>query len=180
MEDLYGDKNINPKNFFVNWVRCFIQRYNPESYWRMRAEVVNPDSKKSKLLRLFYLFRIKRMDAFNNATFGTDLGKGATFETPPILPHGLKGIFISEHARIGKNCTILHQVTIMPAIIGDNCNIGVGAKIIAGRWGKRPLRIGNNVRIGANAVVVTDVPDNCTAVGVPARVIRRDEDGDKS
>jgi serine acetyltransferase len=48
--------------------------------------------------------------------------------------------------------------------IGDNVYVGVGAKLI-GR-----IRIGNNVRIGANAVVITDVPDNSTAVGIPARI----------
>lgn len=93
------------------------------------------------------------------------------FVPPPLLPHGLNGIIISEKARIGSNVIIFQQVTIggneqgAPAI-GDNCMIGAGAKII----GK--VRIGSNVKIGANAVVVSDIPDNATAVGVPAIVVK--------
>jgi serine acetyltransferase len=113
------------------------------------------------------------MDAFNNASMGTDLGFGASFASPPLLMHGLYGIIISHLARIGKNCTIHHQVTIAygkdkrAATIGDNCLIGTGAKIIG------DVTIGNNVKIGANAVVVKNIPDNCTAVGVPAHIIKR-------
>lgn len=83
----------------------------------------------------------------------------------PCLPHGIKSIFISGGAKIGKNCVILQQVTIgsnlFPdskrigaPIIGNNCFIGAGAKIV-GR-----VVIGDNVRIGANAVVYKNVPAN--------------------
>ena len=51
-------------------------------------------------------------------------------------------------------------------MIGDNVYIGVGAKVLGN------IRIGNNVKIGANAVVIKDVPDNATVVGVPARVVK--------
>lgn len=54
-------------------------------------------------------------------------------------------------------------------IIGDNVIIGTGARILGN------VRIGNNVKIGANSVVLTDIPDNCLAVGVPARIIRKEE-----
>ena len=88
-----------------------------------------------------------------------------TIKGPINFMHGLYGIFISGSAIIGKNCTIYHQVTIGSNMlvdsknlgsptIGDNCLIGVGAKII----GK--INIGNNCRIGANAVVTRDLPDN--------------------
>ena len=92
------------------------------------------------------------------------------------LPHGLFGIFISQDAVIGDNCVIFQQVTIGSnnlngsentgaPVIGDNVYIGAGAKII----GK--CKVGNNVRIGANTVVTTDVPDNATVVGVHSRII---------
>lgn len=85
------------------------------------------------------------------------------------FPHGINGIFISNKAVIGKNNVIFHQVTIGSntlkdtknpgaPVIGDNCYIGAGAKIIGG------IKIGNNVRIGANAVVTKDIPDNSTVV----------------
>lgn len=115
------------------------------------------------------------MDAYNNASMGTDLGFGAEFSSPPILYHGLNGIIVSHYAKIGHNCEILQRVAIAEdghgksATIGDNCLIGAGAVIMPN------VTIGNNVKIGANAVVVSDVPDNCTAVGVPARIINNKE-----
>ncbi len=109
------------------------------------------------------------------------LKKGLEQETGSYLPfetkiassinfyHGTYGIFISGGASIGKNCTIFQQVTIGSnmlldskgfgcPIIGDNCLIGAGAKIIGN------ISIGNNCRIGANAVVTVNVPDNSTIV----------------
>lgn len=97
---------------------------------------------------------------------------GAYFATPPYLPHGLNGIVISDQASIGKNATILQQVTIgvkyiggKSPVIGENVFIGAGAKVLG------EIRIGNNVRIGANAVVLQDVPDNATVVGNPGKII---------
>src|SRR5699024_8244223 len=139
----------------------------------MRSEVVNPKSKLPKGIRIYYLFRIKRMDAFNNASMGTDLGAGAHFAEPPRLVHGLNGIIIHHRAKIGKKCVIHQQVTIGSngrgvATIGENCSIGAVAKIIGG------IIIGNNVKIGENAVVTKDVPDNCVVVGIPAKIIKKD------
>lgn len=168
--------NIKIDSGFTKILLSHIQHYNHEKYWKMRQEVVNPNSKKSKLIRLYYLYKIKKSDAFNNASMGTDLGAGAQFATPPILPHHLNGIIISHYAKIGKNCTICQQVTISQgknktsATIGDNVMIGSGAKILGN------VKIGNNVKIGANAVVTKDIPSNSVAVGVPATVIKKNED----
>lgn len=149
-----------------------IQYYNPKKYWRMRNIVVNSNNK-NKILKLYYLYKIKKMDAFNNASMGTNINRGAKFEDVPKLPHGLNGIIVSYYAHIGKNCTIRQQVTIAQnefnkaPYIKDNVVIGAGAKIIG------DIVIGNNVIIGANAVVVKDVPDNCVVGGVPAKIIKR-------
>ena len=163
---------IDENNRFVMFFVHHLKHYNHDKYWKMRAEVINPNSSVPKLVRLFWLYRIKRMDAFANASMGTGFGWGAKFDSPPNLVHYLNGIIISYRAHIGKNCTIMQQVTIgergggeKAPKIGDNCFIGTGAKILG------DVVIGNNVKIGANAVVVKDVPDNCTAVGVPARII---------
>jgi serine O-acetyltransferase len=87
--------------------------------------------------------------------------------------HG--GIIVSGYARFGDNCRIRTGVVIglsnvsepCAAVIGNNVDIGAGAKLIG------PIRVGNNVSIGANAVVLCDVPDDCIAVGVPASIKRR-------
>lgn len=166
---------IDETNKFVMLFVNHLKHYNHEKYWKMRQEVVNPYSTAPKIIRLWYLYKIKKMDSFANASMGTGFGWGAHFESPPDLVHYLNGIIVSYHARIGKNCTIMQQVTIAEehgraACIGDNVFIGAGAKIIGG------VNIGNNVKIGANCVVVRDIPDNCTAVGVPARIIDRTEE----
>ncbi|BDV29530.1 hypothetical protein Microterr_01900 [Microbacterium terricola] len=155
-----------------------LKRYDPSRYWAMRAHVIDPDSPLPRIVRLFYLYRIKRSDAFNLASMGTDLGVGAAFATPPHLVHGLNGIVVTPRARIGVHCTINQQVTIGDGFdggaptIGDHCFIGAGAKIIGG------VTIGDHVRIGANAVVVHDIPSWSTAVGVPAVARPRRERAD--
>lgn len=116
-------------------MRRYVQHYNPKKYWKYRFDVINKESRTPKIIRIFKLYKIKKMDAYNCASFGTHLGYGAHFEEKPHLPHGLRGIFISHNAFIGKNCTIFQQVTIGEGkggapIIGDNCLIGAGAKII--------------------------------------------------
>lgn len=63
-----------------------------------------------KVKQLYCLFYVKRCDAFNCASMGTDLGKGATFKTPPILLHGLNGIIIGHDAQIGANCVVVEDI----------------------------------------------------------------------
>lgn len=142
------------------FVRAHIQHYDEDKYWNRREKVISTQKGFfCKCLNYCRLLYIKRCDAFNNASTGTHLGFGAQFHTPPKLPHGLYGIIISHNATIGSNCTIFHQVTIGEGkagapVIGDNVLIGAGAKIIGN------VRIGSNSKIGVNAVVVHDVPEN--------------------
>lgn len=96
-----------------------------------------------------------------------EIGEGTTF--------GYKGIGVVVHkrAKIGKNCTIAQNVTIggrsghyeVP-VIGDDCSIGAGAKLLG------PIRIGNGVTIGANAVMMKDAPDGTVWGGGPAKMLR--------
>lgn len=87
-----------------------------------------------------------------------------------LLTHP-NGIVIHPEATIGPNCLIFQQVAIglgsLPGLprIGGGVNVGAGAKILGG------VVIGDHARIGANAVVLCDVPAGATAVGVPARII---------
>lgn len=84
---------------------------------------------------------------------------------PGLVVHTTHGVFIAE-TRIGRNCVVQHGVAITHGVrsVGDNVYFGPGAKVI-GR-----AAIGNNVRVVANSVVMTDVSDDLTVVGVPARI----------
>ena len=123
------------------------------------------------ILKIYYLFYIKRTDAWHHCSFGTNLNSGTIFKTPPHLPHGPSGIIVGHDLRIGANCTIFQQVTIAHGgtIIGDNVLLGAGCKILPG------VVIGNNVKVGANCVVVEDIPDNATVVLPKPRIIIKKE-----
>ena len=87
------------------------------------------------------------------------------------------GIIISGDAVFGDDCIVRNGVTVGlrhrhergSPTIGDRCDIGAGAKLLG------PITIGDDVGIGANAVVISDVPSGCLAVGIPARIIPREE-----
>lgn len=107
-----------------------------------------------------------------------NIGNHTTIGPGLYLPHG--NVVIDGIVRIGRRCVIAPWVTIGvngsvagPAI-GDNVFIGTGAKLLGG------IQIGDGARIGANAVVLIDVPPGATAAGVPARIVvqRRSPDSD--
>ncbi len=90
-----------------------------------------------------------------------------------LFSHNALGVVIGHDTVIGENTKILHNVTIggrngirANPIIGKNVLIGAGACILG------PITIGDNAKIGANAVVISDVPEGCSAVGVPAKIIK--------
>jgi serine acetyltransferase len=165
---------MNLNKIYISFFRYRIQHYNPEKYWRRRQIVVDPNAKIPKWLKWYYLYYVKKCDAYNNASFGTYMNEGAKFAEPPYLMHGLNGIIIGKATVVGRKCVIGQQVTIQDDIGGgvkihDNCMIGAGAKILS------PSNIGNNVRIGANAVVKGNIPDNATVVPQKSRIIIREE-----
>ena len=104
---------------------------------------------------------------------GIEIHPGATIGRRVFIDHGM-GVVVGETAEISDDCTLYHGVTLggtswnkgkrhptlMPGVV-----VGAGAKILG------PITIGANARIGSNAVVVKDVPDNATAVGIPARIL---------
>lgn len=123
-----------------------------------------------KILSLVYhaLFKVTQVVTGIELPCEVELGHGF------VIDH-FGGIVISGYAKFGDNCRIRNGVVVglrhvgdeRAPIIGNNVDIGSGAKILG------PIRVGNNVLIGANAVVIMDIPDNCIAVGVPAVVKRR-------
>ena len=105
---------------------------------------------------------------------GIEIHPGATIGKCLFIDHGM-GIVFGETCEIGDNCTIYHGVTLggtgkdtgkRHPTLGNNVLIGAGAKVLG------PVYIGDNVRVGAGSVVLKNLPANCTAVGVPAEVVR--------
>ncbi len=152
-----------------SWFHSILTGYNHKKYWRRRAVVIDPNNKTSIIKKILYLIYIKRVDAKHHCSFGTSLHYGAQFQTPPHFPHGPNGIIVGGDAIIGKNCVLYHQVTIPGGnvIVGDNVTFYPGAKVI------RNITIGSNVRIGANAVVSEDIPDNSTVFPQKSVIIQK-------
>lgn len=107
---------------------------------------------------------------------GIEIHPGATIGKGFFIDHGM-GVVIGETTEIGDNCTLYQGVTLggtgkdagkRHPTLGDNVMVGAGAKVLG------PVRIGSNSKIAANAVVLHSVSDNSTAVGIPAKVVRRD------
>jgi len=105
---------------------------------------------------------------------GIEIHPGAKIGKALFIDHGM-GVVIGETTEIGDNCTLYQGVTLggtgkdhgkRHPTLGDNVMVGAGAKILG------PFRVGNNARVAAGAVVLDEVPDNATAVGVPARIAR--------
>ena len=117
---------------------------------------------------------------------GIEIHPGAKIGKNLFIDHGM-GVVIGETSEIGDNVTIYHAVTLggsSPSIdserqrhekrhptIGNDVVIGSGAQIIG------PIKVGNNARIAANAVVVKDVPENATMVGIPAKAVKLENKG---
>lgn len=107
---------------------------------------------------------------------GIEIHPGAKIGKGLMIDHGM-GVVIGETAEIGDNCTIYQGVTLggtgkdvgkRHPTIGNNVMVGAGAKVLG------PFKIGDNTKIAANAVVLEEIPENCTAVGIPAKVVRRE------
>jgi serine O-acetyltransferase len=124
-----------------------------------------------RLLRLplsaLYKFLYKSVQVVTGIELPCEVPLGKGF----VIDHS-GGIVVSGYAQFGERCRLRPGVVIglarveepIAPVFGDDVDIGAGAKVLG------PIRIGHRVRIGANAVVVTDVPDDCIAVGVPAVV----------
>ncbi len=106
---------------------------------------------------------------------GIEIHPGAKIGKNQFIDHGM-GVVIGETAEIGDNCTIYHGVTLggtgkdtgkRHPTIGNNVLIGAGAKVLG------PFKVGDNSMIGANSVVLREVPPNTTVTGIPGRMVKQ-------
>jgi len=142
-----------------------VYRFGNWTYYQLKLPGI-----KQLFWAIYKLLDIFVVKIINNAEIPaqTKIGKGL------YLPHGGNGIVISSKAIIGDNTTIFHQVTIGvnpidvgsdkygPPVVGNRVFIGAGAKIIGN------IKVGDYSKIGANAVVLSNVPPKSIAVGIPA------------
>lgn len=149
-------------------VHNFQNAFNYPLYWHLRMCVQHSGGVKRKLLMMY----LRHIESKKCSTTGLGLMNNCCIIDSPIdFPHGLAGITIARNVRIGSNVTIFQHVTIAESdkhkttIIEDNVRIGAGAVLL-----NNP-HIGKGAKIGANAVVVSDVPAGSTAVGVPAHIL---------
>ena len=130
--------------------------------------------------QFFYKIKLKLLarmiSQFAKFLTGIEIHPAAKIEGGVFIDHGA-GVVIGETTEIGDYCTLYQNVTLggtgkdtgkRHPTLGNNVLVGAGARVLG------PMKIGDNSKIAANAVVLEEVPPNCTAVGVPARVVKRD------
>lgn len=140
-----------------------------KNIWNIKEELKKQSTPNKMLLTVYedYFYR-----------YGSWIGYKSEISGIPCFPHSPIGIFISNESKLGKNVVIFQQVTIGSntlsdsqhqgsPIIGNNVYIGCGAKIIGA------VTIGDNCRIGANAVVYKDMPPHSVAVQSPTRIVQK-------
>ena len=122
-----------------------------------------------------HYFPARLISQLARAWTGIEIHPGATIGKGFFIDHGM-GVVIGETTEIGDNCTLYQGVTLggtgkdvgkRHPTLGNNVLVGAGAKVLG------PFTIADNAKIAANAVVLKEVPENSTAVGIPARVVRR-------
>lgn len=128
-------------------------------------------------IRLFFIARF--ISQFSRFMTGIEIHPGAKIGKNLFIDHGM-GVVIGETAEVGDNCIIFHQVTLggtgkhkgkRHPTVGKDVIISTGAKVLG------PINIGDGAKIGANAVVLKDVPAMATAVGIPAKnIIKKSEE----
>ena len=121
-----------------------------------------------------HFFLARALSQFARHMTGIEIHPGAKIGKRLFIDHGM-GIVIGETAEIGDDCLIYHGVTLggtgkdigkRHPTLGNNVMVGSGAKVLG------PFRVGDNARIAANAVVLREVPEGATVVGVPGRIVR--------
>ncbi|HEY0088479.1 MAG TPA: serine O-acetyltransferase [Candidatus Lokiarchaeia archaeon] len=168
-------------NFFVSDVSAAFNK-DPAANTLLEVLTSYPGIKATLLYRVAHFFWKLEMpfvpryisDIAREIT-AIEIHPGAEIGSDFFIDHGA-GVVIGETAEIGNNVTIYSGVVLggtstnkgkRHPTIGDDVVLGTGAKVLG------PVKIGNNVRVGANSVVVNDVPDNSVVVGVPGKIVSK-------
>lgn len=123
-----------------------------------------------------YRLTARALSQFVKMLTGIEIHPGATIGKGLFIDHG-SGVVIGETAEIGDDCTLYQGATLggtgkdsgkRHPTLGDHVMVGAGAKVLG------PIKVGNHAKIAAGAVVLKEIPENSTAVGIPAKVVRRD------
>jgi serine O-acetyltransferase len=162
-----------------NDIRCKAKQFYDADHWRAMLKTVVTDGTMSMILyrlmqwsRRWRLFPLEMIfNKLNAVCCNCIIGRGAEFGPGFVLFHST-GVVINGKVRGGTNVHLYHQVTLGEdrggaPTLGNDVLIGAGAKIFG------PRILGDGARVGANAVVMEDVPAHSTVVGIPARVVRR-------
>jgi len=133
----------------------------------------------TRLWRADLRYPARLLSFFARLLSNVDIHPGATIGARFFIDHGAC-VVIGETAIVGDDVTLYHGVTLggtswnkgkRHPTLGDGVLVGAGAKILG------PITVGKNARVGANSVVVQDVPDGCTVVGIPGKVVKVREAG---
>jgi serine O-acetyltransferase len=163
----------------INLIRAYL-KYDPATKSALEVLFLYPGIKAVMLHRLAHHLHLAKVPFFPRAVSelsrfltGIDIHPGAKIGRNLIIDHGM-GVVIGETAVIGNDCLIYHGVTLggvdlnpvkRHPTLQDGVVVGAGAKILGN------ITIGAHSRIGANSVVIKDVPPNSTATGIPAKIV---------
>ena len=150
-------------------------REKADGFWHPSAKLLRSIRNYQKFQKKsgFFALLICKIAVFRHRFWsvicGCDIPINANIDGGLKLIHP-NGIVVHPQAYVGPNCLLLQQVTLVSGVkLAGHVDVGAGAKIV------RPVMIGAHAKIGANAVVIDDVPDYGTAVGIPARVVKKIE-----
>lgn len=133
-----------------------------------------------KLWTMNFKLLARCISSFSRWLTGIEIHPGATIGRRFFIDHGM-GVVIGETAEVGDDVTLYHGVTLggttwnkgkRHPTLANGVVVGAGAKVLG------PIMVGENARIGSNAVVTKEVPAQATVVGIPGRVICKEGDGD--
>lgn len=152
-----------------NYIKCLLFKEHEYEIWKFIKYLRKEEQANNIFFRSYYRRRKNKL----GTKLGFTIPAGVFQEGLHIWHYG--NIVINGYAKVGKNC-ILHGDNCIgnngksndAPIIGDNLDLGVGAKIIGG------IKLGNNIKVGAGAIVINSFEeDNITLVGIPAKIVKR-------